>query len=88
VYVAKEHKLFWRDIEIRHFGKDGDRQEPLVQAFHDANWASIANPFADEENGGAVLRQTVKNLNRSLPPGTIRFHADGHGGVTWEAVKR
>ena len=63
-----------------------------MRAFADQNWkVRIDNPFQvpkiDGEECQARLREAAKNLNRSLPAGTIRFSLDGHGGVTWVVAK-
>jgi hypothetical protein len=42
-------------------------------------------PDEEEEEVKRRLHDTIKNLNRTLPPGTIRFRGDGTGqGVRWE----
>jgi hypothetical protein len=78
--------LSWRGEVIRTFHKHPARnQRDLVEAFHREGWAPIIpDPFRDPNR----LRQTIRDLNNSLPEHTIRFAGDGTGeGARWEPVK-
>jgi hypothetical protein len=72
----------WR--RLKTFRKRGSRQAVLLAAFEAAGWPAgpIANPLPPEpgdspEEHRGRLHNTVKNLNRELPPDTIRFREDG-----------
>jgi hypothetical protein len=70
----------------------GSYMSEILDAFQRVGWTSrrIANPLSrvsDESNGEAQLRlnNTLKNLNRELLAGTIRFCAEDHGArVRWD----
>jgi hypothetical protein len=56
-------------------------QVELLDAFEAAGWGRcIPDPFNDSQK----LNQTLKDLRKHLPLGTITFSADGDGGVRWE----
>jgi hypothetical protein len=57
-------------------------QIDIIEAFENARWASaVDDPFGDSKK----LNQTLRDLNRTLPAGTIRFRQDGTGeAVCWE----
>ena len=78
---------------LKEFRQPAPNQTALLDAFERRGWAShIVDPLppeAGEREDQATLRlqETVKNLNRGFPPGTIRFRGDGTGrGVRWEVV--
>jgi hypothetical protein len=77
--------LFWGDTAIREFRKHpAQNQRELIEAFHREGWAhTIPDPFGEPRK----LNQTLKDLNRKLPPNTVRFCGDGMGlGAIWEPV--
>jgi hypothetical protein len=89
---AARRQLCLGDRPIKTFGRQSaDSQVALVEAFERAGWADrIDNPFVSRGPAGRVwpdndkLRDTCKNLNKTLPPGSIRFERDGTGqGVRW-----
>jgi hypothetical protein len=74
--------LFLGGVGIKKYGRQpAKNQIDLLEAFERDGWArSIADPFKDYD----TLKQTCKDLNRSLPEGTILFHLEGTGeGVYW-----
>jgi hypothetical protein len=64
----------------------------LLDVFQEQGWENkhIDDPLLviegeTEADAKRRLHETVKNLNRTLPLGTIRFRGDGTGqGATWE----
>jgi hypothetical protein len=85
-YDDKNHELRWNGKVVWHWSRQADRQEVLVKAFAQSGWARIIdNPFVDvpAKRRMAVLRQTVTNLKRRLPSGTIRFSTNGHNQACW-----
>jgi hypothetical protein len=73
------------------FRQPAPHQTLLLAVFREEGWwaGPVDDPLpraAFEQDGDARqrLHETIKNLNRSLPPHTIRFHGDGTGqGVCW-----
>jgi hypothetical protein len=58
----------------------------LLLAFHEAGWPKrIDNPFTSDGSGcpKARLWETVRALNAALGRPSLRFSADGRGGVSW-----
>jgi hypothetical protein len=83
--VWDEHAatLSWRGRVIRQFHKNpAKNQRDIIEAFHNEGWpASIADPWRDTRK----LNQTLRDLNASLLPNTIRFAGDATGeGARWE----
>jgi hypothetical protein len=80
---------------LKEFRQPAPNQTRLLDAFQESGWAAqhIDDPLprADwegEEDARRRLHETVKNLNRSLPAGTLWFRGDGTGqGVRWEHVR-
>jgi hypothetical protein len=71
--------LIWL-IPIKSYKKaSADRQIDLLEAFEKAKWDRCI-PYNDPLR----LNQTLRDLNAGLPLGTIRFSADGSGGVRWD----
>jgi hypothetical protein len=87
-----ERKLYLGDRLLHEFKQRAPQQIRLLDAFQEQGWtpARIDDPLpwrrgGREEDRKERLRQTIKNLNRGLPPDTIRFRGDGTGeGVIWE----
>jgi hypothetical protein len=84
-------RLWLGDRVLKWFRQPAGNQTALLSAFQEQGWAAhIADPLRRATNEGEEeaqrrLHDTVKNLNRGLPPGTIRFRGDGTGqGVGWE----
>jgi hypothetical protein len=82
-WVDEEATLYWRGKPIRVFRHGAKRQRDIVEAFQRKGWVRwVDSPFTKE----STLRQTVYDLNKTLPRGTIRFSCDGTGeGVRWNA---
>ena len=83
-------RLFLGDRLLREFRQPAPHQTAILAAFADRGWgaARIPDPLPREpgdtdEEARQRLYETVKNLNRGLPPGTVRFHVDGDA-VWWE----
>jgi hypothetical protein len=79
---------------LKEFRQPAPNQTALLDAFERRGWAArhVMDPLPPgpgerEDELQLRLQETVKNLNRGLPPGTIRFRGDGTGrGVWWEPV--
>jgi hypothetical protein len=89
-----EHRELWFGGRIikKFDSQPALRQVALIEAFEAAGWPPrIPNPFVTPGPEGRTipdndtLCDTCKNLNRSLPSGSIRFYRDGTGrGASWE----
>jgi len=86
-------RLLWLSTRLlKAFRQPAPNQTKILDVFEEEKWAKNhiddpLSPAADEIEPDAKrrLHETIKNLNRGLPPGTIRFHGDGTGqGVRWE----
>jgi hypothetical protein len=85
VWDGELRKLSWKEDLLKHFRyHPAENQCFLLSRFQDAEWKkTIPDPFNNPE----VLNQTLRDLNGTLPPNTIRFCADGTGEkVCWDAV--
>lgn len=89
----QEHRQFWWGARmLRAFRRPAPFQVAVLLAFQRRKWRTwrVDNPLTllpgEGESDLAVrLLNTLKNLNRWLKPGTIRFHLDHTGdGVCWE----
>src|SRR5262245_17228606 len=76
---------------LKEFRQPAPAQVAVLAAFEAGGWAAghapdpILREVGDsEEEVRHRLHDTVKNLNRGLPVGTIRFRADGGTGLWWE----
>lgn len=80
--------LRWRGAVVLRLLREAPARSAVLGAFEAARWPDrINDPLPADIDSAQRLRDTVKNLNRSLPAGTIRFHTDGRGrGVRWEAA--
>jgi hypothetical protein len=75
--------LYLGDVVVKKFRKNlATNQIDVIEAFHHAGWVEgVPDPFGDPQK----LGETLRDLNRRLTPGTIRFWRDGTGeGMTWE----
>lgn len=90
VWDAAERTLVWEGRVVKRLRREAAGQVAVLAAFEARGWPGrIDDPLpADEEfEPSQRLRDTVRNLNRSLVKGTIRFRTDGQGlGVCWEGV--
>ncbi len=86
-----EARQLWLDGRvIKSFRQPAPFQSALLAAFEESGWAAHIDdpippePGDDERAIRARLHDTVKYLNRGVPPGTIGFRGDGTGeGVCW-----
>jgi hypothetical protein len=77
---------------LKQFRQPAPNQTRLLAVFQEQGWENkhIDDPLLvvegeTEADAKRRLHETVKNLNRTLPLGTIRFRGDGTGqGATWE----
>lgn len=84
--------LWLGDRLLKAFRQPAPYQTALLAAFEEGGWAAghVDDPIPPESGEESTdarkrLRETVHNLNRGLPAGTIRFRGDGTGeGVRWE----
>jgi hypothetical protein len=82
-WEGERRELRFGDRLLRTFGRQpSTNQLDLIEAFDREGWPpAIVDPFRDYER----LKQTWKDLNRTLPPNTLRFGGDGTGeGVRWD----
>jgi len=81
---------------LKQFRQPAPNQTRLLDVFQEQGWHNthIDDPLLvldgeTEEDAKRRLHETVKNLNRTLPPGSIWFRGDGTGqGATWEYDER
>jgi hypothetical protein len=81
---------------LKQFRQPAPNQTRLLDVFQEQGWENthIDDPLLilqgeTEADAKRRLHETVKNLNRTLPPGTIWFRGDGTGqGATWEYDER
>ena len=76
---------------LRQFRQPAPVQAAVLAAFQARGWAAghapdpvPREPGDTDEEARQRLHEAVKNLNRRLPPGTIRFRTDGGTGLWWE----
>ena len=88
-----DSRCLWLGAEmIKHFRQPAPNQIAILDVFEEDGWANlhIDDPLPGdvdmtEEDAKRRLHDTLHNLNRGLPAGTIRFRGDGTGqGVSWE----
>jgi hypothetical protein len=85
-------RQFWLGPRLlRQFRRPAPAQAAVLAAFQAGGWAAghapdpiPREPGDTEDEARHRLHETVKNLNRGLPPGTIRFRTDGGTGLWWE----
>jgi hypothetical protein len=88
---ARSRRLWLGKLLLKEFRQPAPYQTALLDAFQRRGWARryVKNPLAAAPGEGAEevrrrLHDTIKNLNRGLPAGTIRFRGNGGSGVWWE----
>jgi hypothetical protein len=90
-WEASRRVLVWGGRTVKRLQRAAEAQEAVLAAFEAQGWPErIDDPLTRDAalEPKQRLRDTVKNLNRHLPAGTIRFHTDGQGrGVRWQAVE-
>ncbi len=76
-----QHTLSWSGRLVKHFRAEAPYQELILAAFDGAGWPACL-PFAALAgaglNGKDRLRDTIRNLNRSVRP-YLRFRLEGSG---------
>lgn len=81
--------LSFRDVIVKKFGRHpASNQRALLNAFQAAGWPRVVtNPFRGTCNTtlSRTLNETLRDLNRSIAGGPLRFEADGKGGCRWLA---
>jgi hypothetical protein len=93
---AANRRLWLGTHLVKEFRQPAPHQTALLDVFHEEGWASgrIDDPLPRAQDEGEKeakrrLHETIKNLNRGLEPGTIRFRGDGTGqGIVWEYDRR
>ena len=88
-----EHRRLWLGKHLlKEFRQAASNQVAILTEFHKKGWTirRIDNPLEPDPGESMKdrcrhLQETVKNLNRGLPKGTIRFYV-GSGGncVQWD----
>lgn len=89
---TKSRQPWLRGILVKEFRQPAPNQTRLLDVFQEQGWASAhiddplpSYPGETEKDVTRRLQETIKNLNRGLLPGTIRFRGDGTGqGVRWQ----
>jgi hypothetical protein len=89
---SKSRRLWLGNQLLKEFRQPAPHQTRLLDVFEEQGWlrAHIGDPLSadEQESEGEAkrrLHETLKNLNRTIPPGTIRFRGDGTGqGIRWE----
>jgi hypothetical protein len=89
---AENRRLWLGTCLVKEFRQPAPNQTTLLDVFQEEGWAGgrIDDPLPRAKDEGEKdakrrLHETVKNLNRGLKPGTIRFRGDGTGqGIAWE----
>jgi hypothetical protein len=85
-------RLWLGGVLLKEFRQPSPHQTRLLDVFQEQGWAIthiddplLIEPGEREEDAKRRLHDTIKNLNRGLPRGTIRFRGDGTGqGVLWQ----
>ena len=88
----KARQLWLSTRLLKTFRQPAPNQTKILDVFHEDQWAKnhIDDPLPrapgeSEADARRRLHETIKNLNRGLPAGTIRFRGDGTGeGIRWE----
>jgi hypothetical protein len=88
---AATRQLWLGSSLLKKFIQPAPNQTKILDTFQEQGWAQShlddpLSPLAGEsdEDARRRLHETIKNLNRGMPSGTIRFHGDGTGqGVNW-----
>ncbi len=88
----EQRRLWLGPLLLKEYRQPAPNQTALLEVFQEQSWfvTHIDDPLSPqtgeaEEDVKRRLRATIKNMNRGLPPGTIRFRGDGTGeGVVWE----
>ena len=85
-------RLFLGTRVLREFHRSAPAQTALLAAFEAHHWSGEPvvgplplDPGETPDDYRRRLRETVKNLNRELPLGTLHFRED-RGRVWWERV--
>lgn len=93
---SQSRRLWLGGLLVKEFRQLAPNQTCLLDVFQEQGWATAhiddplpSLPGETEESAKQRLQETIKNLNRGLLPGTIRFRGDGTGqGVRWEYDRR
>jgi hypothetical protein len=88
---AENRRLWLGGVLIKEYLQPAPNQTRLLDVFQEQGWENThiddpisSAPAESEEDVKRRLHDTIKNLNRGLLPGTIRFSGDGTGqGVRW-----
>ena len=83
----KGHTLYLGNHIIKHFKSDAPNQEAVLNAFQKRGWPRsciVCVPRECGTNPKKCLRDTIKNLNRSIKQ-DLHFEQEGNGSrVTWQ----
>jgi len=72
----------FKSVHLRCFRRSSPNQEVLLPANDEDDWSRFVDDPLPPVAGllpGQRLRDTVKNVNRTIPPRLIRFSTDGSG---------
>jgi hypothetical protein len=88
---SRSRVLTWRGKPIKRLLRPAPAQSILLTVFQEQGWPDLIDdplPGLPDGDAPARLRDTIRNLNRGLLHGTIRFFTDGTGeGVRWGVVE-
>ena len=79
---CRRRVLCFGGATVKTFRKHSRNQELLLQAFEEADWPGEIDdplPWREDVIFEERLRETVKQLQRTVAPGTIRFGVTGSG---------
>lgn len=86
---AATHSLMLGGRLVKHFQKEAPNQEAILHAFEKTSWPTCLEfslPGTRAQAAKDCLRNTLRNLNRSVTP-YLRFRHEGNGSrVRWELL--
>ncbi len=89
---ASNRRLWLGELLVKEFRRPATNQITVLWVFQEEGWTGshIDDPLPRDDldtdaDAKRRLHDTIRNLNRGMLAGTIRFHGDGTGeGVIWE----
>jgi len=90
-----ERRLWLGATLLKEFRQPAQNQTALLEAFQARGWVERRvkeplprEPRETEAEAQERLHETIKSLNRGMPPGSIHFRGDGSGcGVWWDYAR-
>jgi len=88
----ESRELTFQSIVLKRFHHTAPNQELLLQTFEEQGWSRFVDdplPRTADISPEQRLRDTIKQLNRTIVPKLIKFHTDGRGKrVLWCDLSR